>query len=109
MTFLQWKAVIRDLIDKAQSEPDFPIPATTLVTLKKLRKQLETPLNSRQRKKFEQKLDAFIESDERLRAAIENRLCREVPIAIAKATATLKRAERYLGTTGRKKPPSRRK
>jgi hypothetical protein len=109
MTFLQWKAVIKDLIDKAQREPGFPIPATTVATLKKLREQLETPRNSQQRKKFEQKLEAFIESDEQLRAAIESRLYKEVPLAIAKANATLTRADRYLKSTGRKKLPGRRK
>jgi uncharacterized Rossmann fold enzyme len=103
MTFTQWKAFIKEFIDEIQKQPSVLISSETRTSLKEFQKHLETPRNAQQRKRFEQKLEAFIIGNPALKKATERHLKKRIPVTIEKAVSALLRANAYLERYGRKK------
>lgn len=99
---LQWKATMEELIDGVQGELGFTIPTKTRAALHTFRKHLEENLGGRRRKRFEQELEAFLQSKRALRAASKRYLRKKMRRTIKAVTATLKRARRLLAQ--RKRP-----
>ena len=96
LTLSQWKATMDELIDGVQGELGSTIPTKTKVALHTFRKRLDENLGGRRRKRFEQELEAFLQSKRALRAASKRYLRKKMSPAIKAAIATLKRARRLL-------------
>ena len=96
MTFPQWKACIKEFIDEIQKQPGVLISGETTASLKEFQKHLKKPLNARQRKRFDQKLEALILGNLALKRATEQYLKYKIPVTIEKAVSTLLRANAYL-------------
>ncbi len=102
LTLSQWKAAMEELIDGVQGELGSTIPTKTKVTLHTFRKRFDENLSGRRRKRFEQELEAFLQSKRALRAASKRYLRKKIRPAIKAAIATLKRARRLLAQGKRK-------
>jgi hypothetical protein len=96
LTFSQWKATMKELIDGVQGELGPTIPTKTRVVLHTFRTRLDEKLGGRRRKRFEQELEAFLQSKRALRAASKRYLRNKMSPAIKAAIAALKRARRLL-------------
>jgi glucan phosphorylase len=86
---MQWKATMEDLIDGVQRELGFTIPTKTRAALNTFRKRLEENLGGRKRKRFEQELEAFLQSKRPLRAASKRYLRKKMNPAIKAVIAAL--------------------
>ncbi len=104
LTLSQWKATMEELIDGVQGELGSTIPTKTKVALHTFRKRLDENLGDRRRKRFEQELEAFLQSKRALRAASKRYLRKKIPPAIKAAIGALKRARRLLAQGKRKRP-----
>jgi len=98
----QWKATMEELTDGVQGELGSMIPTKTRAALHTFRKRLEEKLGGRRRKRFEQELEAFLQSKPALRAASKRYLRKRMRPVMKAAIATLKRARRLL--VQRKRP-----
>jgi len=87
---------MKELIDGVQGELGPTIPTKTSVVLHTFRKRLDEKLGGRKRKRFEQELEAFLQSKRSLRAASKRYLRKKMSPAIRAAIAALKRAQRLL-------------
>ena len=102
LTFSQWKATMAGLIDGVQRELGSTIPTKTKVALHTFRKRLGENQGARKRKRFEQELEAFLQSNRALRAAASRYLRKKMPPVIKAAISALKRARRLLAKARRK-------
>jgi hypothetical protein len=93
---------MEELIDGVQRELGSTIPTKTKVALHTFRKRLDENLGARRRKRFEQELEAFLQSKRALRAAAKRYLRKKMPPAIKAAISALKRARRLLAKARRK-------
>jgi IS5 family transposase len=93
---------MEEIIDGVQGELGSTIPAKTRGALDTFRKRLEQNLGGRRRKRFEQELEAFLQSKRGLRAATKRYLRKRMRTVIKATIATLKRARRQLAQ--RKRP-----
>jgi hypothetical protein len=106
MTLSQWKEVMEELLDGVQQELGSTVPIKTKVALNTFRRRLHSTLVARRRKRFEQELEAFLQSKRALRVAAERYVCKKIPPAIEAAIAVLKRAQRLLAKgKGKRKGP----
>jgi hypothetical protein len=85
---------MEELIDGVQQELGSSTPTKTRVALHTFRKRLDETLGRRKRKRFEQELEAFLQSKRALRAASKRYLRKKFRRVIKATTATLKRAQR---------------
>ena len=85
---------MKELIDGVQAE--LPPRAKTRAVLQTFRKRLEKNLGRRRQKRFEQELEAFLQSKPALRAASKRYLRKKLRPLIKAAIASLKRAQRLL-------------
>jgi hypothetical protein len=104
MTLSEWKAVMEELLDGVQQELGTAVPIKTKVGLDTFRKRLRGTLVARRRKRFEQELEAFLQSKRALRAAAKRYLRKKIPPAIAAAIAVMKRAQLFLAKHKTKRP-----
>jgi uncharacterized protein (DUF2267 family) len=95
-TLSQWKATMEELIDGVQRELGSTIPTKTRAALHTFRERLEKNLGRRRRKRFEQELEAFLQSKPALRAASKRYIRKKMRPLIKATIATLKRARRLL-------------
>src|SRR5712691_11386559 len=102
LTFSQWKTTMEELIEGVQRELGSTIPTKTRTVLHTLRKRLKENLGGRRRKRFEQELEAFLQSKPVLRAASKRYLRKKMRQVMKALTATLKRVRRLLAQ--RKRP-----
>lgn len=102
MRIAEWKAFWEELLDGVQQELSATDSAEK-AALDSLRIRLDKPLTPRRRKRFEDELEALIEDSPVLKLAADRYLCKRVPVAIAEAEATLRRAQHYLEKTKRMK------
>lgn len=102
LTLLQWKATMEELIDGVQAEMGSAIPPKTRAAMHSLRERLEENSDGRGRKRFEQELEAFLQSKRALRAASKRYLRKRMRLVTKATIATLKRARRLLAK--RKRP-----
>jgi hypothetical protein len=96
LTLSEWKATMEELIDGVQGELGSAIPTKTRAALLTFRKRLEENLGERRRKRFEQELEAFLQSKPALRAASKRYLRKRIRTVIKATITTLKRARRVL-------------
>ena len=96
LSLSQWKATMEELIDGVQGELGSTIPTKTNVALHTFRKRLDENLGARRRKRFEQELEAFLQSKRALRSASKRYLRKKIRRVLKATTATLKRAQRLL-------------
>jgi hypothetical protein len=96
MNFSEWKASVKELIDKAQEEPGYTISSVTKDALKAFRERADVLRSARQRKIFDREFAEFIAADDVLRGAIESRLRREIPMTVAVAAGALAEAQAFL-------------
>jgi len=87
---------MEELIDGVQGEMDSRVPTKTRAALHTFRKRLEKNLGRRRLKRFEQELEAFLQSKPVLRAASKRYLRKKARPLIKAAIAALKRARRLL-------------
>jgi hypothetical protein len=92
LTLSQWKATMEELIDGVQRELGSTIPTKSRAALHTFRKRLEKNLGGPKRKRFEQELEAFLQSKPALRAASKRFLHKKFKAV----TAALKRTRRLL-------------
>src|SRR5258708_29164875 len=102
LTFSQWKTTMEELIEGVQRELGSTILTKTRTVLHTFRKRLKENLGGRRRKRFEQELEAFLQSKPVLRAASKRYLRKKMRQVMKAAIATLKRARRWL--VQRKRP-----
>jgi hypothetical protein len=95
MTILEWQALMKELLDGVQRELGSRISRKAKDALDAFRKRLDETPGSRRRKRFEQELEAFLQSKRALRAATERYLCKRISPAIEAALAALKRASPF--------------
>lgn len=103
LTLSQWKATMEELINGVQQELGSPTPTKTRVALHTFRERLDENLGGRKRKRFEQELEAFLQSKRALRAASKRYLRKKIRRVIKATTATLKRAQRLLAKRKRRR------
>ncbi len=99
-TYSQWKATMEEVIVGVQRELGSTIPTKTKVALHTFRKRLDENLGARRRKRFEQELEAFLQSKRALRAAAKRYLRKKFKASIAAS----KRVLRLLAKRKRKGP-----
>ena len=102
LTLLQWKATMEGLIGGVQAEMGAGIPPKTRAAIDTFRERLEENLSGRGRKRFEQELEAFLQSNRSLRAASKRYLDKKIRLAVKAAIVELKRMRRLLAQ--RKRP-----
>jgi len=104
MTLSQRKACMEELLDGVQQELGSTVPIKTKVALDTFRKRLHGTTVARRRKRFEQELEAFLQSKRALQAAAERYLCKKIPPVIEAAVAVMKRALPLLAKDKTKRP-----
>src|ERR1700730_17189256 len=96
MTISEWRALMLDLLDGVQRELGSMVQTETKATLDAFREHLDESSALRKRKRFEQELEAFLQSSPALRGASERYVCEKIPPAIDAAVAALMRALPFL-------------
>lgn len=96
MTRLSWKHMMEDLLNGVEGELRPSVPFKTKVVLKAFGKRLIEGRVARQRKRFEEELEAFLQSEPYLRAATKRYLKKRVIVALRESTRLLKRAAAML-------------
>jgi len=95
---------MEELLDGVQQELGSTVPIKTKVALDTFRKRLDETLVARRRKRFEQELEAFLQSKRALRAAAKRYLRKKIPPAIEAAVAVMKQALAVLAKYKTKRP-----
>jgi len=98
---------MEELVDGVQKELGPTVPVKTKVGLEAFRKRLRKPLIARRRKRFEQELEAFLQSERALRTAAQRYIRKKMPPIIKAAVAVMKQARALLGKDKTKKPQIR--
>jgi hypothetical protein len=96
MSLEAWKALMRTSIDGIESALSVADPAPQKAKLADLRRRLDAPSVVRHRKRFEDELDALVESDVAMQIASRRYLRPKVQEAMAKALVALERGKRVL-------------
>ena len=102
MTSSKWKAAMEDFIDGIERELRSSAPRKTRVVLNTFRTRLADARTMKSRKRFEQELESFLQSESALRAAATKYLRRKMRPIVAAAVETLKRAEPFLANPTKK-------
>jgi len=111
MTLSQWKSLMEELVDGIEQELGSTVAVKTKVALDTFRNRLDKILVARERKPFEQELEAFLQSKRTLRAAGERYMRKyireKIHPALEALGAAIKRVRPLLGKNKMKRSTSK--
>jgi len=96
------KSFWKDFLDGVQRALG-PTDSVERAALDTLRMRLDKPSTARRHKKFEEELDELLRTNPVMKLATDRYLRKKVPVVIAAAEATLKRAQHVLEKSKRMK------
>ena len=104
MTTKEWRRCFNDMLIGVEAEFDSTAPPNARISLHGFHRRLNEARTSQSRKSFEKDLDAFLESEDSLKAAAGRSIVKKMVPALDKAAKLTKKARALLAQY--KKPKS---